>query len=406
MNYQINNKNDLENFVTHNWNKVNQYFDEKYSHIPVPFYNSVDIRESLNKFAPVDNNLYPAGFNNICTLDFNITAERIKKEVLALDKSTKKIALIPESHTKNLFYLDNLYSLYTLLSKYNFEVDIISLDEDLFEGSDELNLVSKSGFDIRILKAKFENDIYSKNGTYDLVVLNHDQSSPIEIDWKKIEKKVVPTPRLGWQVRTKGAHFLHYKTIADKFCEQFSIDPSLMQASFNVAENIDFSTKEGLEELAESVKSIQSEVGTDKKIFIKANQGTYGMGIMVVNGPDEILSMNRKKRNKMDVGKNKIKFTSVIVQEGVDTVLTHDGGPAEITIYLIGGKPVGGFLRANPLKDASGNLNARGMVYQKFCISEIHEGFDHKAKEGVYSTIARISTIAAGHEILNIQNQD
>ena len=406
MSYKIESKEQLEEFVTHNWNKINQYFDDHYSDIPVPFYNSVDIRESINKFAPVDNNLYPAGFNNICTLDFNITAERIKKEIQKLNPDSKKIALIPESHTKNLFYLDNLYSLHTLLSKYDFEVDIVSLDENLFEESDELKLISKSGHELKIMKARFEDDIYSKNGKYDLIVLNHDQSSPIEIAWNKIEQKVVPTPMLGWQVRTKGAHFLYYKIIADKFCEQFSINPNLLQAKFNVAENINFSTKEGLEELATSVESIQSEVGSDKKIFIKANQGTYGMGIMVVNGPEEIFSMNRKKRNKMDVGKNKIKFTSVIVQEGVDTVLTHDGGPAEITIYLIGGKPVGGFLRANPLKDASGNLNARGMVYQKFCISEIHEGFDHKAKEGVYSTIARISTIAAGHEILNIQNQD
>jgi glutamate--cysteine ligase len=107
------------------------------------------------------------------------------------------------------------------------------------------------------------------------------------------------------------------------------------------------------------------------------------MGISVVNSGDEIINMNRKGRNKMDIGKNNIKFTSVLVQEGVETILKYDDAPAEVTIYLINGKSCGGFMRANPLKGTQANLNAQGMIYQKLCLSDIKQDYDHKIKEAV-----------------------
>jgi glutamate--cysteine ligase len=118
----------------------------------------------------------------------------------------------------------------------------------------------------------------------------------------------------------------------------------------------------------------------------------------VVDSGSDILNLNRKKRNKLDIGKNKIKFTDVLVQEGVETVLNYDGMPAEVTIYLIGGKSVGGFMRANNQKSASDNLNAKGMIFKKFCISEIRQNRDDVMKEAVYSIIGRLSCLASIEE--------
>ena len=46
---------------------------------------------------------------------------------------------------------------------------------------------------------------------------------------------------------------------------------------------------------------------------------------------------------KMDVGKNNLKFTSVLIQEGVETIVKYDEAPAEVTIYLVNGRSSGGF---------------------------------------------------------------
>ena len=150
-----------------------------------------------------------------------------------------------------------------------------------------------------------------------------------------------------------------------------------------------------MDSLADEVDSFKKEISPDQKIFIKASKGTYGMGIKVIDSGEDILSMNRKNRDRMDIGKNKIKFTDILIQEGVDTVLSYDQMPAEVTIYLIGGRSVGGFMRANDQKSKSENLNSKGMVFKKFCISEIRQNRDDVMKEAVYSVVARLSCLAA-----------
>lgn len=415
----INHKQQLESFVMQHWNEINKYIDDMSEGLPLPFYTSVDIRESNSKFAPVDNNLYPAGFNNICQLDLNICVDRMKNYILKFHPHAQKIALIPESHTKNKYYLDHLYTLQNCLQQGGFETDLISLDPNFFTQAQAEGLMQTDGsvmvtsfseHQLRIFPALLD---HAKNcitdrfqNKFDVLILNHDQSLPLPINWQLLQQPVYPTPLLGWTVRQKNEHFKYYKTLCDQFCEHFSIDSKLISADFRSIHQVDFNSKEGLDRISQAVQEIQTDLHNPQApIFIKADQGTYGMGISVVRSPQEVLEMNRKTRNKMDVGKNNLKFSSVLVQEGVETMVTVDGHPAEVTIYLIGGKSTGGFMRVNPLKDVAGNLNAKGMVYQKYCISEIYQGQDHQCKEAIYCLIARLSTLATALEIKNIKNK-
>lgn len=401
MNYKINTKQELEQFILTNWDSVNSYLDSQSNGLEVPIYSSCDIRESSEKYAPVDLNLYPAGFNNLCSQDLSVCGETFKEIIHRFSPNCKKVFIIPESHTKNLFYLDHLYYLSKGIQDAGFEVKLISLDPELMTHGD-LKLKSQSGFDLTIYKGIIKEHfvtIESTNETCCMAILNHDQSKPLEIDWDSIKTHVVPSPHIGWFKRQKTRHFELYEKVLNEFCNEYSINPYLMQASFKTVKDVDFSTKEGLDHLGKSVDELKQSLNPSQKIFVKASQGTYGMGIMVVNNGEEVISMNRKNRNKMDIGKNKIKFTSVLVQEGIDTMVSFDGMPAEVTIYLVGGKSIGGFLRGNPNKDQQENLNSRGMVYQKFCISEIRANKDDKIKESVYSTIARLSTLASAYEI-------
>ena len=43
------------------------------------------------------------------------------------------------------------------------------------------------------------------------------------------------------------------------------------------------------------------------------------MGIMIAKNPNDVLSLNRKKRNKMSVVKEGSKVSEVILQEGIHT---------------------------------------------------------------------------------------
>lgn len=408
-NFQVKNKAELEKFAVQNWGIINQFLARLSEGVPIPIYSSVDIRESRDKFAPVDHNLFPAGFNNLCALDLAKSTHLFSQFFKEHGLKTQQVGILPESNTKNLFYLDHLHFLSKALKDTGSEVVILSFDPELFGDSETIDLKSHSQFDIRIHRAHMvEQKILVCDGNkgkvaLDLLILNHDQSVPLSVDWKEVKTPIMPSPFIGWFNREKARHFFHYEQVAQKFCQEFKINPNLIMAKFKSIDEVDFASKEGLDRIAQAVDEIKEGLPAEAKIFVKANKGTYGMGISVVNSGQEILQMNRKTRNKMDIGKNQIKFTSVLVQEGIDTILTYDHSPAEVVIYLVGHQPAGGFMRTNPLRDTQSNLNAKGMVFQKFCMSEISEHQEHKCKEAIYSIIARLSTIASGYEIREVQ---
>lgn len=411
MSYKINTKQELEQFFCHNWNIVNAWIDQSQKELPQPLTSSVDVRESKIKYAPVDHNMYPAGFNNLCNKDLLNCSDHFRERFENIKAGISRVGILPESHTKNKYYLDHLYKLKSTIEMGELEVTLFSPDPNLFaeSGADVVELESFSGHRLTIYKAKVQDGEFHpvmSGVTFDFeaIVLNNDQSVPLEVDWKSIKTPVQPSPFAGWYKRQKIHHFKHYREIANKFCKQFDINPDLIQAHFTSVDDVDFNTKEGLEEIGKEVDKLLATLPQGSSVFVKASQGTYGMGISVVSSGEEIISMNRKVRNKMDVGKNNLKFTSVLIQEGVETIVKYDDAPAEVTIYLVNGKSSGGFMRTNPLKGTQANLNAQGMIYQKLCLSDVKQDCDHTIKEAVYSIIARLSVLAASYEMKELMD--
>src|SRR5437868_9249326 len=78
---------------------------------PPPFYCSIDLRDSGHKIVPVDSNLYPAGFNNICPEDLRAAPPVFRAQIEAISSQrnrpvAKRILLLPESHTQNTYYIE------------------------------------------------------------------------------------------------------------------------------------------------------------------------------------------------------------------------------------------------------------------------------------------------------------
>ena len=93
----------------------------------VPFYSSVDLRNAGFKLAPVDTNLYPGGFNNL-SQEFSPLA--VQAATAALDKvcpDARGVLLIPENHTRNMFYMQNVVALTQILRQSGMSVRIGSL---------------------------------------------------------------------------------------------------------------------------------------------------------------------------------------------------------------------------------------------------------------------------------------
>ena len=247
MDYKLSNKEQLENFVCEQWETINTYITELQSNLPVPFYSSVDIRESKEKYAPVDHNMYPAGFNNLCSADLRDANPIIRDAIKKISSTAKTIGIIPESHTKNLMYLDHLATLSKVTEDAGYKVHFVSFDAALFPSNEEfIDLTSNSGAALKIIRGKIQNgNIFALETKLDVVINNNDQSNPWPIEWREISTPIAPTPLIGWFRRQKNTHFKYYKKVADEFCAHFGINPDLIQAKFAAVDDVDFETKNG-----------------------------------------------------------------------------------------------------------------------------------------------------------------
>ncbi|OYX11474.1 MAG: hypothetical protein B7Z11_04365 [Acidovorax sp. 32-64-7] len=95
---------------------------------------------------------------------------------------------------------------------------------------------------------------------------------------------------------------------------------------FSQCGDVDFAEDKGMDALQTSVDALLGKVrrkykeyGIHEKPFVivKANNGTYGMGIMTVRDAKELDALNRKTKNKMAVIKDGQTVSDVIIQEGV-----------------------------------------------------------------------------------------
>ena len=95
----------IEKEIEANFNTIQTWLNtEKAKGTPL-FYTSVDLRESDYKFASIDTNIFPAGFNNLSPSKHPIIKASIENFVSNHYPNTKHILLFSEDHTRNPFYL-------------------------------------------------------------------------------------------------------------------------------------------------------------------------------------------------------------------------------------------------------------------------------------------------------------
>ncbi len=379
---------------------IESFFEERYANTKPLFYASVDIRHSGFKIVPVDTNLFPAGFNLLSQAQRQKATEQMKDYFSQFHPGKSKVLIIPENHTRNKFYLLNVLRLAGIIENAGMEVMVGSLaitenfEEEIIPG-EKLHM-----FPVK----RNANKIEANGFVPELIICNNDLSSGNPDILKGLaEQPIIPPVSFGWFQRRKSQHFETYENISREFSRKFDIDNWLISSYFKRCGKINFKQKEGLDCVAGTVDEILKRTAEKYKeygiteqpyAFIKANSGTYGMGIMVVKSAQEVLDINKKERHSMNVIKEGIENTEVVVQEGIPTIDSYEGKPAEPMVYLVNSKPIGCTFRINSNQDKFGNLNSKGMEFVSFDSFE-SENYMHCP---VQSLIARIASLAAARE--------
>ena len=398
--------------------EIERWFRGQWQEHTPPFYGSVDLRNAGFKLAPVDMNLFPGGFNNLHESCLPLCVQATMTAIEKICPNARSLLLIPENHTRNQFYLQNVAQITAILRQTGLNVRIGSLLPDIVAPT-PIDLPNGQSLLLEPLRRNAHR--LGLDG-FDpcAVLLNNDLSAGVpEILRGLDEQFVLPPLHAGWATRRKSNHFAAYDEVAEDFARLVGIDAWRINPYFSVCDQVNFHDRQGEDCLAANVDAVltlirekYAEYGIQETpyVVVKADAGTYGMGVMTVKDASEVVGLNRKQRNKMSVIKEGLEVSQVIIQEGVHTH-EHVGegdqaGVAEPVVYMIDRFVVGGFYRVNNGRGIDENLNAPGMHFEPLAFETSCSLPDCCQKPDappnrfyVYGVVARLAQLAAALEI-------
>ncbi|NBY06796.1 MAG: glutamate--cysteine ligase, partial [Betaproteobacteria bacterium] len=360
--------NELEQRVIDSMPAIERWFRLEWMEHTPPFYSSVDIRNAGFKLAPVDTNLYPGGWNNLTPEMLPLAVQAAMAAIEKICPEARNLLVIPENHTRNTFYLSNVAQLQRIFHMAGLNVRIGSINPEI-KKTTVIELPSGENITLEpVIRSKMRLGL--KDFDPCTILLNNDLSAGVPGILEDIhEQYLLPPLHAGWSVRRKSNHFASYEEVSKRFGRLLGIDPWLINPMFAQCGEVDFAQGTGMECLTSHVDTLLTKIkrkykeyGIQEKPFVvvKADNGTYGMGIMTVRDVKELDAMNRKTRNKMSVIKDGQTVNDVIIQEGVLTYERMNDAVAEPVVYMMDRYVVGGFYRIHAERGIDENLNAPG----------------------------------------------
>ncbi len=388
-----------------------------------PIYSSVDIRDAGFKIAVIDTNLFPAGFNNLCEHGIEDSIKYIKQAIARRVPNGKDILIVAEEHTRNTWYLEHIRILQQIIEQAGFNVKtatFLTQEPGFCERDSFVDLKTATGQTVRIYCFQtILKELEAGKVQYDLILMNNDLTTGIPEVLKNLPVPIYPSIQAGWHSRLKSNHFRHADELIREFARMVNLDPWLFSCLSTSVENVNINSEADRKKLASAAEKLFAEINAkyqkhkvlDKPfVFLKSNSGTYGMGVLPIEDPQDIINLNRRDKNKLYKGKSAQVITHFLLQEGVETIYNIENQVSEVSIYQIDNNLVGGFYRTHATKGSRENLNSpQGMGFKKMC--------PHLKKYGdcgvhhdmnifdVYRILARIAGIAARMEIIELEKK-
>lgn len=395
----------------------------KYESVYTPIYTSVDIRDAGFKIAVVDTNLFPAGFNNVCEHGLADAVDLIKKAIVKRVPHAKSVVIAAEEHTRNTWYLENIRILQEIIANAGFDVRIATFfsQEPTFceQAAHALEFETATGKTVKIHCFKRILQKIKDNALkVDIILLNNDLTTGIPDALRESNIPVYPPMQAGWHSRQKSEHFRRTNDLMREFADLIGVDPWQFSCLYEMVDNVDINKDTDQQRLYDAgvklfndIAAKYKEHGIDDKpfIFIKSDSGTYGLGVLSIENPQQILELNSRKRKDLERSKGGETVHRFLLQEGVPTIHRIEENPSEVCIYQIDNNFVGGFYRYHSGKGSRESLNSPGgMGFQKMCPHLDKYGQDCGIKHNmnifdIYRILARVAGIAAGHEIMELK---
>ena len=407
--------NELEQRIIESTPAIERWFRLEWMEHTPPFYCSVDIRNAGFKLAPVDTNLYPGGWNNLTPEMLPLAVQAAMAAIEKICPEAKNLLIVPENNAKSSFYLSNVAQLQRIFHMAGLNVRVGSIDPDIKKPT-KVELPNGESVTLEPV-VRTKRRLGLKNFDPCTILLNNDLTAGAPGILEDLhEQYLLPPLHAGWSVRRKSRHFQSYEEVAKRFGKMLGIDPWLINPLFNKCGELDFQKEEGLDCLRTNVDALLAKIrkkykeyGINEKPFVvvKADNGTYGMGIMTVRDVKDLDVLKQRPKNKPPVVKGGQAITQVIIQEGVLTAERINEAVAEPVVYLMDRYVVGGFYRVHAERGMDENLNAPGASFVPLAFAESTRLPQPGQKPGasapnrfyMYGVIGRLAMLAASYEL-------
>ena len=407
--------NELEQRIIDSMPAIERWFRLEWMEHTPPFYSSVDIRNSGFKLAPVDTNLFPGNWNNLTDQMLPLAVQATMAAIEKICPEARNLLIIPENHNRNPSYLSNLAQLQRIFKMAGLNTRLGSISPDIKKPT-ELKLPDGGSVLLEpVLRTK--RRIGLKHFDPCTILLNNDLSAGAPGILEELyEQYLLPPLHAGWSVRRKSRHFQSYEEVAKRFGKLLGIDHWLINPLFAKVEQLDFNEGKNMDELAAQVDQLLTKVrrkykeyGIKEKPFaiVKADNGTYGMGVMTVRDAKDLDDLTKKARNKMGIIKDGLPVQDFIIQEGVQTSERMHDAVAEPVVYTLDRYVVGGFYRVHADRGIDENLNAPGASFVPLAFADsgrlpqpgVKPGSSGPNRFYMYGVIGRLAMLAASYEL-------
>ena len=381
-----------------NINDFEKWFLKKTENMEMPIYASVDVRYSGWKVSVVDANSFPAGFNNISKDLIPNLSKSLNEYFRCINLDIKHIHILPESHTRNTAYVENILRIKEIVEKAGYNVTV---------GASELNrykLLEGLTEDVELSTVEInDEDNIEINGLIpDLVLLNNDLTGG---KIPGLSGTVLPRKEMGWYNRKKSDHYRILETLVNEVSEILKIDPWFLMPMWFVSEDKCLELDACINKLSNDIDKMIAKIklkyekyGIDSEpvVFIKNDRGTYGLGIISIKSGNEIRNLSKRMIKRLTYGKGGASAENFLIQEGIPTNLTSDSSVIEPVGYTIGGMESNWFFRSNSKKNKFENLNSPSSIFLQE--SQLSDGIINSERKYWLNLVSKLSYLAMGLE--------
>ena len=404
--------NELEQRVLDSMPAIERWFRLEWMEHTPPFYTSVDVRNAGFKLAPVDTDLFPAGWNNLTQSMLPLAVQAAMAAIEKICPEARNLLIIPENNVRNTFYLSNLAQLRSIFHMAGLNVRIGSISPEV-KKTTTIELPGGQSITLEpVIRTK------SRLGVKDFdpctILLNTDLSAGVPGILEDLhEQYLLPPLHASWATRRMSTHFKCYEEVAKRFGKLIGVDPWLINPMFDKCGELDLDSQAGMNKLTTHVDALLTKVrkkykeyGIKEKPFVivKADNGSNGMGILTVRDMKDLETAQRAKA----AGTGPLSgVQELILQEGVLTNERMNDAVAEPVVYMMDRYVVGGFYRIHAERGVDESLNAPGSSYVPLAFAEsthlpqpgVRPGASAPNRFYMYGVIGRLAMLAASYEL-------